>query len=139
MNNICTFMKDMRIMNNLTQEELAQHIGITTSAYSHFETGVRQPDINTLVKLCYFYKVNIMHIIYLVCMDICDRDKQPGEMFRVFTYGSLCSSDENTLITKFRKLDPDNRQNILLFMTAAEIIEGQQDRSIIKHPSVDLI
>lgn len=127
MNNTCTFMKNLRVLNNLTQEELAQRIGITTSAYSHFETGVRQPDINTLVKLCHFYKVNIMHIIYLVCMDMCGSEDQDTGMFRVFTYGSLCSSDENTLITKFRKLDPDNRQNTLLFMTAAEITEGQHD------------
>ena len=125
MNNTCTFMKNLRVLNNLTQEELSQRIGITASAYSHFETGIRQPDINTLVKLCCFYKINIMHLIYLVCMDMCPREDQDPGMFQIFTYGSLCSSDENTLITKFRRLDPDDKQNALLFITAAEITENE--------------
>lgn len=125
MNNTCTFMKNLRVLNNLTQEELSQRIGITASAYSHFETGIRQPDINTLVKLCCFYKINIMHLIYLVCMDMCPTEDQDPRMFQIFTYGSLCSSDENTLITKFRRLDPDDKQNALLFITAAEITENE--------------
>lgn len=125
MNNACTFMKNLRVLNNLTQEELSQHIGITASAYSHFETGIRQPDINTLVKLCCFYKINIMHLIYLICMDMCPTEDQGTGVFQIFTYGSLCSSDENTLITKFRQLDPDNKQNTLLFITAAEITENE--------------
>ena len=125
MNNTCTFMKNLRVLNNLTQEELSQRIGITASAYSHFETGIRQPDIYTLVKLCCFYKINIMHLIYLVCMDMCPTEDQDPGMFQIFTYGSLCSSDENTLITKFRRLDPDDKQNALLFITAAEIIENE--------------
>ena len=125
MNNTCTFMKNLRVLNNLTQEELSQRIGITASAYSHFETGIRQPDINTLVKLCCFYKINIMHLIYLVCMDMCPTEDQDPGMFKIFTYGSLCSSDENTLITKFRRLDPDDKQNALLFITAAEITENE--------------
>ena len=125
MNNTCTFMKNLRVLNNLTQEELSQRIGITASAYSHFEPGIRQPDINTLVKLCCFYKINIMHLIYLVCMDMCPTEDQAPGMFQIFTYGSLCSSDENTLITKFRRLDPDDKQNALLFITAAEITENE--------------
>lgn len=125
MNNTCTFMKNLRVLNNLTQEELSQRIGITASAYSHFETGIRQPDINTLVKLCCFYKINIMHLIYLVCMDMCPTEDQAPGIFQIFTYGSLCSSDENTLITKFRRLDPDDKQNALLFITAAEITENE--------------
>ena len=125
MNNTCTFMKNLRVLNNLTQEELSQRIGITASAYSHFETGIRQPDINTLVKLCCFYKINIMHLIYLVCKDMCPTEDQGPGMFQIFTYGSLCSSDENTLITKFRRLDPDDKQNALLFITAAEITENE--------------
>lgn len=125
MNNTCTFMKNLRVLNNLTQEELSQRIGITASAYSHFETGIRQPDINTLVKLCCFYMINIMHLIYLVCMDMCPTEDQDPGMFQIFTYGSLCSSDENTLITKFRRLDPDDKQNALLFITAAEITENE--------------
>lgn len=125
MNNTCTFMKNLRVLNNLTQEELSQRIGITASAYSHFETGIRQPDINTLVKLCCFYKINIMHLIYLGCMDMCPTEDQAPGMFQIFTYGSLCSSDENTLITKFRRFDPDDKQNALLFITAAEITENE--------------
>lgn len=125
MNNTCTFMKNLRVLNNLTQEELSQRIGITASAYSPFETGIRQPDINTLVKLCCFYKINIMHLIYLVCMDMCPTEDQDPGIFQIFTYGSLCSSDENTLITKFRRLDPDDKQNALLFITAAEITENE--------------
>ena len=36
---------------NMTQRELANAVGITASAITQYETGVRKPDIVTLKKL----------------------------------------------------------------------------------------
>lgn len=135
MNNTCTFMKNLRVLNNLTQEELSQRIGITASAYSHFETGIRQPDINTLVKLCCFYKINIMHLIYLVCMDMCPTEDQAPEYSRY--------SPTEASVPQMRILLSQNSDGLILIISKTPCFSLPLPRSlkmrIIKYPPVDLI
>lgn len=42
---------DFRNINNLTQKEMADKIGITLSLYSKVELGLRNPSYEFLVKL----------------------------------------------------------------------------------------
>lgn len=44
-------IRKMRKEKGLTQEELAEKIGVKQGAISQFECGVIQPSVNTLVKI----------------------------------------------------------------------------------------
>lgn len=46
MNSLVNF----RILNNLTQKEMADKIGVTLTLYSKIELGLRNPSYNFLVK-----------------------------------------------------------------------------------------
>lgn len=46
-----TALYEYRKRQNMTQRELANVIGVTTSTITQYETGVRKPDIITLKKL----------------------------------------------------------------------------------------
>ncbi|MFX3632831.1 MAG: helix-turn-helix domain-containing protein [Candidatus Pristimantibacillus sp.] len=56
-------LKELRIQRSLSQEAVARTIGITRSAYSHYEINNRQPVYDTLIKLAAFFSVTTDYII----------------------------------------------------------------------------
>jgi len=44
-------LKKTRLDNNVSQQELAEHLGITPSSLYYYENGLRTPSINILKKL----------------------------------------------------------------------------------------
>lgn len=47
----------LRIANNLTQSELARHLGITRSSVNAWEQGISMPSTQYVVELARFFKV----------------------------------------------------------------------------------
>ena len=45
-------IKDIRMEKGMTQEELAEKIGVSASFLGHIERGTRIASLETLVKLC---------------------------------------------------------------------------------------
>jgi len=56
-------LRELRLRKKLSQEEVARHIGITRSAYSHYEINNRQPVYETLIKLSVFFQVSLDYMI----------------------------------------------------------------------------
>ncbi|PZD93611.1 XRE family transcriptional regulator [Paenibacillus sambharensis] len=56
-------LRELRLQKNISQEEVARHIGITRSAYSHYEINNRQPVYETLIKLSAFFGVSLDYMI----------------------------------------------------------------------------
>lgn len=56
-------LRELRLYKNLSQEEVAKQIGITRSAYSHYEINNRQPVYETLKKLAILFHVSLDFII----------------------------------------------------------------------------
>ncbi|MFC4598016.1 helix-turn-helix domain-containing protein [Cohnella hongkongensis] len=56
-------LRELRLQRKISQEEVARHIGITRSAYSHYEINNRQPVYDTLIKLASFFDVSLDYII----------------------------------------------------------------------------
>lgn len=54
---IGTRLRYLRKLDNITQLELANHIGISKSTVSMYENGQREPDFETLEKLADFFNV----------------------------------------------------------------------------------
>lgn len=57
------FIKDIRIKNNLTQNELAKKLGVTYQAVSKWENGKSIPDILILKEISKMFNVNIEEIL----------------------------------------------------------------------------
>ena len=56
-------LKTVRKARGLKQYEVASATGIKPSAYSHYENGIREPNLDTLVKLSDFLGVSIHYLV----------------------------------------------------------------------------
>lgn len=57
-------IRDLREDNDLTQQQIADALGITQRKYSYIETETQPLTDEILVKLADFYNVNIDYILY---------------------------------------------------------------------------
>lgn len=56
-------IKDLREDHDLSQQQLADAIGITQRKYSYLETGTQQLTDEILVKLSNYYNVSIDYLL----------------------------------------------------------------------------
>lgn len=56
-------LKQLRQASNRTQQEIADLLGVSRSAYSHFENGRNEPDKDTLVKLANIFDVTTDYLL----------------------------------------------------------------------------
>lgn len=52
-------LKNLRVSSGVSQQTVATYLGITRQAYSHYETGRREPDMETLLKLGDFFNCSV--------------------------------------------------------------------------------
>ncbi|MBR5246491.1 MAG: helix-turn-helix domain-containing protein [Clostridia bacterium] len=101
----------IRIQNQLTQQQLADVLGITRSAYCSYEIGRRSPDVDTLIKLSEFYKLPL--VAFIEKLD----NSLVGDSFKFDAdeetwYLSRLTKEERALITKVRSMDDKNKKEI---------------------------
>jgi len=60
---IGAFLKALRKEKELTQEELAQQLHVSSRTVSRWETGSNMPDISLLIEIAEFYDVSIPEIV----------------------------------------------------------------------------
>lgn len=119
--NLTIALKAMRNNRGLKQSDVAQVLGISTSSYSHYECGINTPDISLVMKLCRFYKINIMHMIFIMCLDsIVGEDMEIDILFQVLSYGYFGNRDEYHLIEAYRSLPPVYKRDISQFVSATK-------------------
>lgn len=56
-------LKDLRTDSDQTQEQVAARLGISTSQYGHFESGIREPNLKTLIELCSIFHVSADYLL----------------------------------------------------------------------------
>lgn len=55
-------LKELRLAENLTQQQLADLLQISRVNYTRYETDFNRPDYEILIKLADFYKVSLDEI-----------------------------------------------------------------------------
>ena len=58
-------LKLLRKELGISQKVVAEAIGVTLSAYSNYEQGLREPSNQILINLCKFYKVSADYLLGL--------------------------------------------------------------------------
>lgn len=64
MTKISETLRQLRTERGMTQEEVAQQVGLTRQAVSGYESGRTRPDLDTLQRLADIYGVELTDIIY---------------------------------------------------------------------------
>ncbi len=56
---------DLRIDNDLTQEQVAEHLTCNRQVYARYERGLREIPVSMLIKLAKLYNVSVDYILGL--------------------------------------------------------------------------
>lgn len=100
-------LKDIRKTLGFTQMEFARHLGITQTAYSMIENGIRPLSDKYIRVICASFSVSER---FLILGD--------GEMFQSSPY-------EKELLLLFRRIVPDTQEYLIILAT--ELLEMQQN------------
>jgi transcriptional regulator with XRE-family HTH domain len=107
-------LKIIRLQNNLKQQQVADVLGITRSAYCSYEIGRRAVDLETVVKLSRFYKLPIQVFLETEMTENMD-DHTVYENEKDIRFLSQLSRDEVSLIVKYRMMSNDEKEEITSF------------------------
>lgn len=58
-----SFFKELRNEKGLTQEQLAEHFGVSGRTVSRWETGSNMPDLDILIEMSDYYEVDLRELL----------------------------------------------------------------------------
>ena len=106
-------LKQLRTENDVSQSDIAKLLDVTRQAYSRYERGDREPDLEMLCKLADYYGVTVDYLIGHESKSIMDRpDSAIAENF-IREFGNLFSDETFQSYVKLYKL-MDARQRIFV-------------------------
>lgn len=56
-------LKELRAENDLSQQDLAEKLGVSQRSISNWEAGVRQPDFEMLISIAKFFNVTTDYLL----------------------------------------------------------------------------
>lgn len=115
-------LRELRKVNNYTQDYVAEVLGVVRQTYSHYETGKRTPDTNALYKLAGLYNISIDDLMHLT-IDI-DRN---------VSYDAPTPTQTSNDLAGFLEYfnDPANKKNICL----TPILNVNYYSTLIRYPN----
>ena len=119
------FLKDLRKEKGITQEQLAEKLGVSGRTISRWETGKNMPDISLLVEIAEFFDVSIPEII---------KGERKSEYMKnetkevAETMSDYAKAEKEQLIKSFRNMSIIGLIALLVYMVLRET--GVYDRNI---------
>jgi len=102
-----------RCRRRLTQEQVADSIGLSTEFYARVERGHAMPSVPTLAKICERLGVSADVLI----------NGDPHDRIQQQTYEAPESADVRRLIRQLRRLEPMAMRAIVHFIAAISAVE----------------
>ncbi len=97
-NSISQNIKKYRLINNMTQEELAGKLDLDTQYYSQLERGERNFTIEKIISLCSIFHIGIESIIEV---DTPDNENTELLMKRLFSELEMLSYNQLSAVERF--------------------------------------
>lgn len=110
-------IKIFRNQNRLSQQQVADYLGVSRSAYCGYEIGRRAVDVDTIIKLADLYKVPVEKFFEkrIPAEYVYDDDYFEGQPDT--RYLSQLSKEERELVLKYRILDAEGQKEFLNLIT----------------------
>lgn len=103
-----TRIKELRLEKNLTQESLAQHLGINQAAVSKLENELITPDATLLMRISRLFHVSTDYVLYLSEQRLSADLLLADNMHHLKKY--------QRLISLYQKMTPKQQQDFLTFV-----------------------
>lgn len=65
MNKFAERLKELRMENDLSQNELAKRLNISVACVNRWENGLRVPNIDSIISLCEYFDCSAYYLIGL--------------------------------------------------------------------------
>jgi transcriptional regulator with XRE-family HTH domain len=110
---IGTFLKLLRKEKHLTQEQLAEQLGISNRTVSRWENGNNMPDISLLSEIAEFYDVSIPELIYgeRKSENMREEAKEVAE-----TMSDYAKAEKETLVKSIRNMSLIGLLALIIYM-----------------------
>ena len=105
-------LKYLRVGNELTQQQVADVLGVSRSTYCSYETGRRTPDVQAFIKLSKFYRVPLDEILGNRKSEFFE-DGDGASDAASKMYLSELSKRERNLVASFRALSIDEKAEVM--------------------------
>ena len=56
-------LKDLRTSRGVSQVKLAMDLNVNQNSISRYESGLREPDYNTLIKIADYFNVSVDYLL----------------------------------------------------------------------------
>lgn len=94
-------LRKLRSQKKITMKALGVHLGVTESTVSFYESGKREPSIDTLIKLANYFEISLDELI--------SGEKKPT----VFDSTLIPLSEEEGVVMKqYQQLDIEDKAEI---------------------------
>lgn len=127
-NKIGEKLKSLRLAKGLTQEDMAEAMGVSPQSVSRWETGASCPDIGLLPGLAIYFETSVDEIM---CMEELRREENinriHGEINRLVTAGR--PEEAEKLIRESLKIYP---RNLGLLMSLGETLAHRDDEEALR-------
>ena len=84
-------LKDLRVLNKYTQQELADKLDVSQRTIAFYEKGDRHPDYETLIKISKIFDVSVDYLLGL--------ENENLEKVKYDEYGIVVTKAKNTNIS----------------------------------------
>lgn len=134
-------IKTLRKEKDITQEQLAEYLGISSRAVSQWECGKTMPDISQLPILANLFEVTTD---YLLGVDIEQKNKKINEIIETAAkeWGKGLSAKGAEILREGLKAYPDNHKIMLDLMSCIwrvkDFPENKEKRDILTQEVIDL-
>ena len=132
MNDIGSKIRELRIAENLTQENLAAELNVSFQSISRWENGISTPDISLLPVIARFFGVSAD---YLLGMQDDENEASKHELEQEYWEKRSCGDIDAAyeIMLKGRKLFPRDTHFCVNLAEVMELFEGGNESQIIKY------
>lgn len=120
-------LRIIRVQNGLSQQQIADVLGISRSAYCGYETGRRSPGLDIIIKLSNFYKISMDKFVGQIVPEYVF-DSQFYEGQTDTHYLSQLSKSEREIIVDFRRLNDNEKAELVNFLKEKLTEEKNSDK-----------
>jgi transcriptional regulator with XRE-family HTH domain len=99
-------IKDLRIIHNMSQEQLAEKVGTTKQAISQYERGIRKPKYEILEAIADYFNVDYDYLI----------GKTPKTTFLPQMLTLQLSKKEFRILEAYRNADKDTKKIVRMLL-----------------------
>ena len=122
-------IKQMRRERDLTQEELAAHLGISFQSISKWERGDGYPDITMIPALAYYFKVSVDELLGISELEV---REQYLEINNTWAENNKAGkhSENVALMRSSLKTFPNDALLLVQLSTSLEKLEGSDEEKL---------